>query len=276
MTYAQLLAELGAELEAVGEEAQALTYVLKELKNWTATDFVLLQRQQVSSEDEQLIASIFEQLKNHFPAQYITGYAYFSDLKLKVDERVLIPRPETEELVTLILAENSRANRSVLDIGTGSGAIALALKQARSNWQVTATDVSAAALSLAKENASACGLEVSLVQSDVFNQLQGQFDIIVSNPPYIAFDDKNEVGKNVLKYEPHLALFAEENGFAVYRRIAEEAQQYLTQRGKLYFEIGYKQGKGLTRLLAQHFPKKRIRVLKDMLGKDRMVVMDNG
>ena len=114
------------------------------------------------------------------------------------------------------------------------------------------------------------------MQSDEFSNLTGTFDIIVSNPPYIAFDDRDEVGVNVLTSEPHLALFADEDGFAIYRRIIEEVSNYLTEQGKLYFEIGYKQGDGLRNLLEQHFPGKRVRVLQDVFGKDRMVVMDNG
>ncbi|MEE0950053.1 MAG: peptide chain release factor N(5)-glutamine methyltransferase, partial [Streptococcus equinus] len=99
---------------------------------------------------------------------------------------------------------------------------------------------------------------------------------IISNPPYIAYDDEDEVGVNVLASEPHLALFADEDGFAIYRRIIEGASSHLTENGKLYFEIGYKQGDGMRRLLVQHFPEKRVRVLQDIFGKDRMVVMDNG
>ena len=141
---------------------------------------------------------------------------------------------------------------------------------------MTASDISIDALNLARDNGGKHQVKIDWVQSDVFSNLTGTFDIIVSNPPYIAFDDKDEVGVNVLASEPHLALFADEDGFAIYRRIIEEASNYLTEQGKLYFEIGYKQGDGLRNLLEQHFPGKRVRVLQDVFGKDRMVVMDNG
>ena len=212
----------------------------------------------------------------HKPAQYIIGSSDFHGLNLKVDERVLIPRPETEELVELILSENPESSVSVLDIGTGSGAIALALANSRPDWQITASDLSEDALSLARENAQSCGLNLAFVRSDCFEAISGNFDIIVSNPPYISEEDKDEVGLNVLTSEPHMALFAEEDGYEVYRKIAEQAGDYLTEKGKIYLEIGYKQGDGVVDLLKQFFPQKRIRVLKDQFGKDRMVAMDNG
>jgi len=212
----------------------------------------------------------------HKPAQYIIGSSDFHGLTLKVDERVLIPRPETEELVELILSENPESSLSVLDIGTGSGAIALALANSRPNWQITASDLSDDALALAAENAQSCELNLAFVQSDCLDAISGNFDIIVSNPPYISEADKDEVGLNVLTSEPHMALFAEEDGYAVYRKIAEQAGDYLTKKGKIYLEIGYKQGDGVRELLKKSFPQKRIRVLKDQFGKDRMVAMDNG
>ncbi len=130
-------------------------------------------------------------------------------------------------------------------------------------------------LVLAKENAKLNQVDISFVQSDVFENISGSFDIIVSNPPYISENDKNEVGVNVLASEPKMALFADEEGLAIYRQIIEEADRYLTPSGKLYFEIGYKQGMDLKKLLSLHFPDKRVRVLKDQFGQDRMVVIDD-
>ena len=275
MNYAETISQLEKQLQAIGEEPENLTYVFRELKGWTLLDFILHQNQAITEKDQMLLEQITAQLTEHRSPQYITGKAYFRDLELSVDERVLIPRPETEELVDLVLKENSRADLRVLDIGTGSGAIAISLKAARPNWQVTASDISADALQLAKENALKNQVELALIQSDVFSQITERFDMIISNPPYIAYDDEDEVGINVLASEPHLALFSDEDGFAIYRQIIENASVHLTGNGKLYFEIGYKQGEGLRALLSKHFPAKRIRVIKDMFGKDRMVVMDN-
>ncbi len=276
MTLAQYLAELEQELVAAGEEAESLSFVYRALNQLSFTDFVLKLRAEVSQEDREQLKAIQDQLLAHKPAQYIIGSSDFHGLNLKVDERVLIPRPETEELVELILSENPETSLFVLDIGTGSGAIALALANSRPDWQITASDLSRDALSLVRENAQSCGLSLTFVQSDCLDAIQGKFDIIVSNPPYISEADKDEVGLNVLASEPHMALFAGENGYAIYRKIAEQAGDYLTEKGKIYLEIGYKQGDGVVDLLKQFFPQKRIRVLKDQFGKDRMVAMDNG
>ncbi|QGX46898.1 peptide chain release factor N(5)-glutamine methyltransferase [Streptococcus equinus] len=276
MNYAETISQLEKQLQEIGEDPENLAYVFRELKGWSLLDFILHQNKDVSAQDQALIEDIMSQLKEHRSPQYITGKAYFRDLELAVDERVLIPRPETEELVDLVLKENSKADLQILDIGTGSGAIAISLKSARPDWHVTASDISSEALQLAKENSEKNQASVDFIESDVFNQISGKFDVIISNPPYIAYDDEDEVGVNVLASEPHLALFADEDGFAIYRRIIEGASSHLTENGKLYFEIGYKQGDGMRRLLVQHFPEKRVRVLQDIFGKDRMVVMDNG
>ncbi|MBE6162240.1 MULTISPECIES: peptide chain release factor N(5)-glutamine methyltransferase [Streptococcus] len=276
MNYAETISQLEKQLQEIGEDPENLAYVFRELKGWSLLDFILHQNKDVSAQDQALIEDIMSQLKEHRSPQYITGKAYFRDLELAVDERVLIPRPETEELVDLVLKENSKADLQILDIGTGSGAIAISLKSARPDWHVTASDISSEALQLAKENSERNQASLDFIESDVFNQISGKFDVIISNPPYIAYDDEDEVGVNVLASEPHLALFADEDGFAIYRRIIEGASSHLTENGKLYFEIGYKQGDGMRRLLAQHFPEKRVRVLQDIFGKDRMVVMDNG
>ena len=276
MTLAQYLAELEQELVVAGEEAESLSFVYRALNEISFTDFVLKLRIEVSQEEREQLKAIQKQLLAHKPAQYIIGSSDFHGLNLKVDERVLIPRPETEELVELILSENLETPLSVLDIGTGSGAIALALANSRPDWQITASDLSSDALSLAAENAQSCGLNLTFVQSDCLEAIRGSFDIVVSNPPYISEADKDEVGLNVLTSEPHMALFAEEDGYAIYRKIAEQAGAYLTEKGKIYLEIGYKQGDAVRDLLKESFPQKRIRVLKDQFGKDRMVAMDNG
>lgn len=276
MILADVLAGYEKELDSIGEEPEALSFVYRGLKQWDLTHFVLQLRQEVSEEDEKLLASVVSQLKNHKPAQYILGYEDFHGLRFQVDERVLIPRPETEELVNLILAENQSTELKVLDIGTGSGAISVSLKKSRPMWQVTASDLSADALVLAEENAKLNQVDISFIQSDVFENISGSFDIIVSNPPYISENDKDEVGLNVLTSEPKMALFADEDGLAIYIQIIEDADKYLNPQGKLYFEIGYKQGEDLRKLLSLHFPDKRVRVLKDQFGQDRMVVMDNG
>ena len=126
------------------------------------------------------------------------------------------------------------------------------------------------------ENANNQGLTLSFIKSDCFSEISSKYDIIVSNPPYISRVDEAEVGLNVLHSEPHLALFADEDGLAIYRRIAEESKDYLNDGGKIYLEIGYKQGQSVPALFKENFPGKRVRTLKDQFGQDRMVVIDDG
>ena len=276
MKLAQIFKDFEEKLIAQGEEAESLSFVYRSLKNLSFTDFVFALQHEASEEESKFVEEIYTKLANHIPAQYIIGNAEFFGMQLKVDERVLIPRPETEELVEIILAENPKENLKVLDIGTGSGAIALALAKNRPDWTITAADISQDALDLAMENANNQGLTLSFFKSNCFSEISSKYDIIVSNPPYISRVDEAEVGLNVLHSEPHLALFADEDGLAIYRRIAQESKDYLNDGGKIYLEIGYKQGQSVPALFKENFPEKRVRTLKDQFCQDRMVVIDDG
>ena len=276
MKLAQIFKDFEEKLIVQGEEAESLSFVYRSLKNLSFTDFIFALQQEVTEEDKHFVKEIYTKLVAHIPAQYIIGHAEFFGMQLKVDERVLIPRLETEELVELILAENPDGHLKVLDIGTGSGAIALALAKDRADWTITAADISQDALELASENADRLDLEISFIKSDCFSEICSKYDIIVSNPPYISRADEVEVGLNVLHSEPHLALFADEDGLAIYRRIAEDSKDYLNDGGKIYLEIGYKQGQSVPALFMENLPEKRVRTLKDQFGQDRMVVIDDG
>ena len=276
MKLAQIFKDFEEKLIAQGEEAESLSFVYRSLKELSFTDFIFVLQQEVTDEDYKFVEDIYRKLANHLPAQYIIGYAEFYGMQLKVDERVLIPRPETEELVDLILTENPEKNLKVLDIGTGSGAIALALAKNRPDWSVTAADISQDALDLSTENAKRQNLDLTFIRTDCFSEISSKYDIIVSNPPYISREEQEEVGLNVLHSEPHLALFADEDGLAIYRRIAEDSKDYLNDGGKIYLEIGYKQGQSVPDFFRKNFPEKRVRTLKDQFGQDRMVVIDDG
>ena len=276
MKLAQIFKNFEEKLIAQGEEAESLSFVYRSLKNFSFTDFVFALQQEALEEECKFVEEIYTKLADHIPAQYIIGHAEFFGMQLKVDERVLIPRPETEELVKLILAENPKDNLKVLDIGTGSGAIALALAKSRPDWTITASDISQDALDLASKNAEIQSLNIFLKKSDCFSEISSKYDIIVSNPPYISRSDESEVGLNVLHSEPHLALFADEDGLAIYRRIAEDSKDYLNDGGKIYLEIGYKQGQSVPALFKENFPEKQVRTLRDQFGQDRMVVVDDG
>ena len=275
MKLAQIFKDFEEKLIAQGEEAESLSFVYRSLKNLSFTDFVFALQQEVTGEEKDFVEEIYKKLAEHIPAQYIIGHTEFFGMQLKVDERVLIPRPETEEIVELILSENLKNNLRVLDIGTGSGAIALALAKNRPDWSVTAADISQDALDIAEENAKENSTDLIFIKSDCFSEISSKYDIIVSNPPYISRSDESEIGLNVLHSEPHLALFADEDGLAIYRKIAEESKDYLSDGGKIYLEIGYKQGSSVPTLFKENLPDKRVRTLKDQFGQDRMVVIDD-
>lgn len=270
MLWIEAVRELSADLP----ETFALEFVCRDLHELSKLDWLNLQREEISDESLKQLTEIAVRLKNNEPPQYIVGWAEFFDLKFKVDSRVLIPRPETEELVRMILSENPDEKLKVLDIGTGSGAIATSLAKNRPNWQVTASDISADALDLATDNATDNAVSVDFVQSDVLEQLTEQFDLIVSNPPYIARTDSDEVDASVKKFEPDNALFAANDGLAIYEKIAEQAPQRLTENGKIYLEIGYKQGQSVSQLFQKAFPEKTVSVHQDSFGKDRMVSVE--
>lgn len=207
------------------------------------------------------------------PAQYVLGTAPFYGLTFKVTPAVLIPRVETEELVDWVLTDFATTpTATVLDIGTGSGAIALSLKHEQPTWQLTASDISEAALVVARENATRLKLAVSFVASDLFAQLESQtFDVIVSNPPYIATDEKAVMDASVLNYEPHQALFAEHAGLAIYEQLAQQVASHLTPHGRLYLEFGYHQGAAIQQLFTKALPTAHVTLRQDMAGHDRML-----
>jgi release factor glutamine methyltransferase len=255
-------------------ESKELELLLLYYKGWQKTDLLLNLKNEVDEGSLLFLNQSKEKLKENYPVQYLTKQVDFYDLNLYVDERVLIPRPETEELVALILADcQTHKNVEVLDIGTGSGAIALALKHNRSEWQVTAADISKDALNVAQKNATTNQLDISLVESNLFENINQKFDLIVSNPPYISVDETDLMDLSVLEYEPHLALFAADSGLAIYQEIIALVGNYLKPKGRLYFEIGFNQGDAVKQMLELNFQKAKIDVLNDLFGKQRIVRM---
>jgi len=215
------------------------------------------------------------------PPQYILGHAPFYGREFIVDERVLIPRPETEQLVAWILADASGttgASVSVLDIGTGSGAIIETLMLENPRVRGFAADISSDALTVAALNAQQLNIkQLRFVESDVFSGLADlRFDLIVSNPPYIASSDEDEMDASVLTYEPHDALFADNQGLAIYQKIAEGLAAHLTSQGRAYFEIGYKQGQQVVDIMQKALPKATVTLKQDFAGLDRMVRVVKG
>jgi release factor glutamine methyltransferase len=205
------------------------------------------------------------------PIQYVLGQTEFYGLKFKVNEAVLIPRPETEELVKMVLDENVADYLTLLDVGTGSGCIPISIHENRPNWKVQAVDVSESALAVAKENNSLNKTDVDLIKGNLFSDEIGfqNLDIIVCNPPYIGEDEASEIHKNVYVFEPHLALFpADPDPLVFYKVLSEKASLWLKPEGKLYFELNEK----YANLVSQAMRKNgfgAINIIEDMQGKDR-------
>ena len=230
--------------------------------------------EQLSKEKEDLYFTLIDKhIKEDAPLSHLVGFEYFYDRKFKVTSDVLSPRMETEELIYKVIEyvkKSEKNNLKILDLCTGSGVIAITLKKELEDYpvEIIASDVSVAALNIAKENANTNKAEVSFIQSDIFENIKDKFDIIVSNPPYIDYKDRTTMEDNVLNYDPHLALFAEEEGMYFYRRIIEEAKEHLTQDGVIFFEIGYDQREKIIEL--SRLNNYNAKVYKDINGRDRM------
>ena len=259
-------------------EAESFFYLIVEEKHQLKRIDLALHPDLVFSEAEIVVwNSILEQLKQEIPVQYLLGKTSFYGLDFEVNENVLIPRPETEELVEWILESQKPKGESqnirILDIGTGSGCIAISLAKNLPNATVFAIDVSEKALATAKKNAENNSVNVTFINQNILEteDLGQQFDIIVSNPPYVRNLEKEEIKKNVLDNEPHLALFVEDNDALIfYKKIAELAQKNLSENGQLYFEINQYLGKEMIDLLEKmNFA--AIELRKDIYGNDRMI-----
>lgn len=233
----------------------------------------LVNKTVLNSGQQQKAAQIVERLKTFEPIQYILGETEFFGLPFHVNKETLIPRPETEELVELILNENAETNLSVLDIGTGSGCIAISLAKHMKNGQISAWDFSQGALDISISNAKLNKASIDFQKVDVLVNfpMNKQFDIIVSNPPYVLESEKETMDCNVLNYEPHSALFVPDTkALLFYERIADIAIKILKPEGKLYFEINQAKGKETVDMLNKK-GFKNISLHRDLSGLDRMV-----
>ncbi|MEI5989054.1 protein-(glutamine-N5) methyltransferase, release factor-specific [Enterococcus termitis] len=272
--YFEVLERASSFLEKKGLEGYSILYVLLERKGWTKTDWLLHLKDEMTPEDEQQLNEDLQQLAQHYPPQYLLGYGDFYDHRFIVNEHTLIPRPETEELVDRCLKENSNERLTVVDVGTGTGAIGISLKLARPNWHVTAIDISEEALKMAEKNAAQLNAELDFVHGDGLKPMHhSKIDILISNPPYISHKEWDLMDESVRTFEPKTALFAENDGLAIYQQLAEEAKELLSSDGKIYLEIGFQQGQAVKQLFQQAFPQKQVQIAQDLSGNDRMVIV---
>lgn len=254
-------------------EVGALARILAtELLGISQTTYYLKDDVAITPADEAKLADALARLQKEEPIQYILGYSDFCDLRFKVTPAVLIPRPETSELVYRIAQEAGDA-KSILDIGTGSGCIAVSLAKLLPHTNVTAWDISPAAIKVAQENSHANGCNVQFEQRDIltYTPATEQFNIIVSNPPYIKEAEKAAMENNVLLWEPHIALFVpDDTPLLFYRAIAQKALTMLTNGGKLYFEINREHGAEIIAML-QQMGYHDTTLIKDFADNDRMI-----
>ncbi|MDG5787332.1 peptide chain release factor N(5)-glutamine methyltransferase [Evansella sp. AB-P1] len=229
-----------------------------------------------------------EKAASGVPVQYITGAEFFYGREFVVNPNVLIPRPETEELIEavlqklpLVLEKNGGGSSksvtpiSIVDVGTGSGIIAITLKLESTDSQVQAVDISSAALEVAKENAAKLGAAVTFHEGSLLEPLFNRGDkvnVVVSNPPYIPEGDRHLMRENVLDHEPQLALFAGEDGLTIYRELVKQIPKAFTLPGLIAFEIGHGQGQSVSQLIREVYPKADVDVKNDINGKERMVI----
>ena len=273
MILKEAIEQLRAGLTGLAEpqEVQAMIRIIcEDVFNYDPVDVALRQESELPDFAPERIADIIERLRRHEPLQYIVGHALFHGHKFKVNPSVLIPRPETEQLVDLIIDENPASDLHVLDMGTGSGCIAISLARALKFAQVDALDVSRDALVVARENAAALKVKVRFFESDMLApQPAARYDIIVSNPPYVCWSERETMDSNVRDYEPGQALFVPDNDpLLFYKSIAPYAMQSLEPGGRLYLEINQRFGNEVKRLL-EGCGLDEVRIIEDSYGKVR-------
>lgn len=267
MTIEKALNIAKQDLDSI--EARVLVgYILKK-KN---TYIIANKYEKITDEDEQELLKSLEKIKNGYPLQYITHHQEFMGLDFEVNEHVLIPQPDTEVLVEntikIILDKYGNKEVKILDLCTGSGAIAISLKKYLPDASVFASDISQKAIDIAKVNAHKNNVKVNFIHSNMFENIQEKFDIIVTNPPYIKTNDILKLSKNV-QAEPMLALDGGDDGLKFYKIISKEIHKYLNKNGTLLMEIGYDQAIAVTKLF------KNSKCIKDYCNNDRVVIWNH-
>ncbi len=279
MTIQEANKYISNRLATIYEEAEASTiseWVVENLTGIKRTDRIAHKGQSITADQARQIDQYINRLLTHEPVQYILNEAWFCGLKFYVDKTVLIPRPETEELVEWIISDCKFPidKLSILDVGSGSGCIPIALKRRLGKAVVWSCDISRGALEIAKRNAATLGVDVNFIELDFLNKEQRDnlpsFDIIVSNPPYVTASEKKEMKANVLNYEPATALFVPDSDPLVfYRAMADFGKEYLHEPGAIYAEINESLGEATASMFQKNGYMTEIK--KDMQGKDRMI-----
>lgn len=272
MTYKDFLNKNVLIAQTNGKEKEAIKMLMLEALKLSPTEFYFSLEKELEDSDS-LQKLVDKYLYDDIPVQYIIGHTFFYGLKFNVNNNVLIPRFDTEVLVNEVLNYVGSKKYRIVDIGTGSGCIAITLKKYLKNCDVYGIDISKEALEVAKENAILNNVEVDFFENNLLEGVDETYDIIVSNPPYISKDDF--VDEMVANNEPHLALFAENDGMYYYDKILEMSKKNLSSSGTIFFEIGYNQKEKIIPLIKKYFPFSKIKIVKDLNNNDRVVIIYN-
>ena len=256
-----------------GYEQTRAEWLLLDLFKWSRTDYLIHREEQMSQADIAKFDLALHRMLSGEPIQYIVGFQSFYGYNFEVDNNCLIPRPETEEVMLHFLNQCHHQD-TVADIGTGSGAIAITLKLLKPDLNVLATDLYEDTLNVARNNATLHQQEMQFLQGDALKRIIDnniKVDGLISNPPYIDECEARDMDDTVLKYEPHHALFAENEGYAIYEGILKDLPQVMKEQGHVVFEIGYNQGNQLKALINSMYPDKLVKVIRDINGNERIV-----
>lgn len=274
VTYNEVLHRASSFLEKNNHSAFAAEWLMRERLNWTKTDLVRNYREEMPAEQVKQFNKDIKKFNEGMPMQHIIGHDWFYNRQFKVTNDTLIPRPETEEWLDRVLKLLPETSLDVLDIGTGTGVLAITEKLERPSDSVTATDLSKEALLVASQNAKDLKADVAFKQGDLFAPVMNEkFDLILSNPPYIGLDELNVMDQSVIDHEPRLALFAEEEGYSIYNRLADTIENHLNPKAQVFLEIGYTQGERVSERFKKALPQARVEIWQDFNGLDRIVAI---
>ncbi|MCI2803811.1 peptide chain release factor N(5)-glutamine methyltransferase [Staphylococcus pettenkoferi] len=271
-SYSDVLQQAQNDAEIYGVEHASVEWLFFELLDWRRNDFIMKKDAAMPENEQTEFKRGMQRLLQGEPVQYILGYQYFYGERFKVNPSCLIPRPETEE-VMLHFVKQLRPHARVVDIGTGSGNLPIMIKHLAPSTEVFATDISTEALQVARANAAEHEVDIEFLEGNTLEPLieQGiKVDGLISNPPYISEDELEVMGESVRRYEPQLALFAEERGLAIYHKILKELPQVLNPEAVVTFEIGYLQGERITQLIHALYPWLNVEVVQDINGNERI------
>ena len=276
ITYRQLIANAKKQINLVNLEHRAIYEFLMDILKCDRAKLILIEETEVSDDVlDKFSEMLSEYIFDYRPIEYILGYTYFCGHKIYVDENTLIPRNETEEVVEeAINVIKEKGYKKILDLASGSGAIAISVKNVLKDVDITGSDISVGALTVARRNANSVGVNVKFVESDVLKEFikkEEKFDMIISNPPYVSPD--YELPNKIIEHEPKLALYAEENGLYYYRKIMEDCKKVLNPKGTIVFEIGYDQAEAIKGLAKDILKDYEITIKKDISNNDRIVVI---